>query len=228
MGPFYTEWTFHVLTGVIAATAGVLGHRAWARRQWSRPPAGVVHEAVLAVDLADSTQLAIHYGDRLAMRARNFLEEQSLAAGRKHGVVFTENTGDGGMMTFSAVADAVGAAQELMRGLRNRPAELASGPALEIRAGIAYGVILLDASGHRHGATINRAFRLMSVADNAFVAVEGEVGVEPVPDRGRIFLDEEAADELHGDPALQQVGVCRLKGFKGFHRVFHIHGREAT
>ena len=68
-----------------------------------RPPAGVVHEAVLALDLADSTQLAIHYGDRLAMRARNFLEEASAAAGRSHGATFVENTGDGSMMTFASV-----------------------------------------------------------------------------------------------------------------------------
>ena len=108
--PFYTEWTFHVLVGVIAATAGVLGHRAWARRRWRLPPAGVVHEAVLALDLVNSTELANHFGDRLAMRARNFLEEASAAAGRSQGLTFIESTGDGSMMTFPSVFAATQAA----------------------------------------------------------------------------------------------------------------------
>lgn len=41
----------HVLVGLIAATSGVLGHRAWARRRWKLPPAGAVREAALALDL---------------------------------------------------------------------------------------------------------------------------------------------------------------------------------
>ena len=221
MGPFYTEWTFHVLTGVIAATAGVLGHRAWARRQWSRPPAGVVHEAVLAIDLVDSTQLATHYGDRLAMSGRNFLQEVLERAGRAHGMTFMEDTGDGCMMTFASVTAAIAAARAVREGLRRRPTELSDGPVLEVRSAIAYGVILLDAQGHRHGATINRAFRLMSVPPAAFVAVEGEARLPEIPDRGRLFLDEASVKELPADDAPpRQAGVCRLKGFDGFHRVF--------
>ena len=43
---FLLDETSHILVGVLAALAGVLGHRA---------PAGVVIEAVLAVDLVNST-----------------------------------------------------------------------------------------------------------------------------------------------------------------------------
>lgn len=221
--PFYSEWTFHVVTGVIAAAGGVLGHRAWTRRRWSRPPAGIVHEAVLAVDLVDSTQLATHYGDRLAMRARNFLQEVLQGAGHAHGAIFFENTGDGCMMTFPSVEAAAAAALEARSGLLRRPAALADGPPLEARAAIAWGVILLDASEHRHGATINRAFRLMAVAPSAFVRVEGEPQLSTVPDRARLFMDEASVGELRpGDGRLRQVGVCRLKGFDGFHRVFEL------
>lgn len=220
--PFYTEWTFHVLVGVVAATAGVLGHRAWARRRWRLPPAGVLHEAVLALDLVNSTELASHYGDRSAMRARNFLEEASAAAGRSHGVTFVESTGDGSMMTFPSADAAMRAAQDVLQRLRTMPAELASGLPVEIRAAVAYGVILLDAHGQRHGSTINKAFRLMSVAPDAFVTVEGEQRTDDIPDRNRVFLDEASAKELPPPYAVRQVGVCRLKGFDGFHRVFDL------
>lgn len=229
MAPFYSEWTFHVLVGVVAASAGVLGHRAWVRRQWNRPPAGVIREAVLALDLVESTQLALRYGDRFAMRAANFLQEQALAAGRQNGMTSVENTGDGCKMTFASVLAAAQTARAVRDGLRDTPAKLASGPPLQIRAGIAYGVILLDAAGQRHGATINRAFRLMAVPAGAFVAVAGEPLVQPIPDRDRIFLDEDCIEELRGSPlAWREVGVCRLKGFTGFHRAFELLDRAVT
>jgi class 3 adenylate cyclase len=227
MEPFYSEWIFHVLVGVIAAAAGVLGHRAWVRRRWRRAPAGVVVEAVLAVDLVNSTWLATHHGEDLAMRARNLLERRALAAANSQGVTFVENTGDGCMMTFPSAAAAAQTASTLLRGLRDRPPEMAPGPPLEVRAAITYGQILLDARGSRHGAAINEAFRLMSVPSDAFVMVQGEERLGEIPDRNRVFLDEDAANELGSAQfAFWQVGVCRLKGFSGFHRVYELQWKE--
>jgi hypothetical protein len=66
------------------------------------------------------------------------------------------------------------------------------------------------------------------VPSDAFVAVEGEGRLQEIPDRNRIFLDEEAANEPGlGEVALRQVGVCRLKGFTGFHRVYEIPWNRA-
>lgn len=213
----------HVIVGVLAALAGVFAHRAWSRRRWRRAPAGVVVEAVLVVDLVNSTWLATHHGEELAMRARNLLERRALAAANPRGVTFVENTGDGCMMTFPSALAAAQAARKLLRGLRERPPEMAPAPPLEVRAGITYGQILLDARGSRHGATINEAFRLMNVAAADFVAVQGEEQLETIPDRNRAFLDEDAANELKAaDVSLRQVGICRLKGFSGFHRAFEL------
>lgn len=225
---FYGEWTFHVLVGLLAAIGGVLAHRAWVRRRWTRAPAGVVVEAVLAVDLVNSTWLATHHGEDLAMRARNVLERRMLAAAKPEGVTFVENTGDGCMMTFPSVLAAAQAARTLLLGLRDRPPEMAPSPPLEVRAAITYGQILLDARGSRHGATINETFRLMGVPGDAFVNVEGEERLTEIPDRNRVFLDEDAANELgSADLTIRQVGVCRLKGFNGFHRVYELHWHEA-
>lgn len=225
---FVIEWVSHVLVGASAAVLGVLGHRAWSRRRWRRAPAGLVSEAVLAVDLVNSTELASRHGDALAMRARNLLERRALAAARDCGVAFVENTGDGSMMTFPSVTEAARAAEKLLNGLQKRPPDLSPAPPLELRAGIAYGEILLDSRGARHGSPINKAFRLMSVRPHAFVDVQGEERLEPLPDRNRVFLDEDAAHEL--DPPagrLRQAGVCRLAGFSGFHRVFELNRRPA-
>lgn len=225
---FLLEEMSHVLVGVVAAIGGVLVHRAWSRRRWRSAPLATVIEAVLVVDLVNSTELATHHGETLAMRARNVLERRTRAAAEPRGVAFVETTGDGCMMTFPSVIAAAQAAAKLLRHLHEEPPDMAPGPPLEVRAAIAYGELLLDARGARHGATINKAFRLMSVANDAFVAVEGEERLPEVPDRNRVFLDEDAANELKtAEAPFRQVGVCRLKGFSGFHRVYELRLSEA-
>lgn len=219
----YLDLLSHALVGALAVIAGVLAHRAWSRRRWQRAPAATVIEAVLAVDLVNSTQLATRHGDGLAMRARMVLERRALAAAGEQGVIFVETTGDGCMMTFPSAATAAQAATTLLRGLYDRPPDVAPSPSLEVRAAISYGEILLDSRGVRHGAAINEAFRLMSVVAADFVAVEGEERLENIPDRNRVFLDEDSVNELKDAQfALRQVGVCRLKGFTGFHRVHEL------
>jgi class 3 adenylate cyclase len=186
-------------------------------------------EAVLVVDLVDSTRLATHHGDSLAMRARNVMEERTLAAGKTHGVSVVESTGDGCLMTFPSARAADEAAVLLLRGLRDHPPDLAPVPALDVRAGVTYGEILLDSRGARHGATINKAFRLIGVSPDAFVQVEGEDRLGEVPGRNRIFVDEEVINELTGAAIpFRFVGFCRLKGFTGLHRTYQIlwDGRE--
>lgn len=161
------------------------------------------------------------------MRARNFLAQRSLAAARACGVTFVENTGDGCMMTFPSVRAAVHAAAALLTEIRSRPPSLAPAPALEVRAAITYGEILLDSLGGRHAAAISKAFRLMAVKPDAFVAVAGEERVEEIADRNRLLLDEDAAGALGpSEGPIRQIGVCRLKGFGGFHRVFELRWHQ--
>jgi len=229
--PFYRERTFLVLVGLAAAGSGALAYRVVQRRR--RTPAGFVSEAVLVVDLVDSTHLATHHGESVAMRARNALKERTLVAARRHGMVFAENTGDGYFMTLPSVTAAARIALELLAGLREAPPDVAPAPPLAVRVGLSYGEILLDAHGGRHGATINKAFRLVGVPRESFARVEGAGGdPEAIPDRDRVFLDEEAARELR-DAAFAHrfVGFCSLKGFPGLHRVFALEGeapRPAT
>lgn len=222
--PFYRERTFLVLLGVAVSAVGFLTYRiARSRARGRRGPASFVTEAVLVVDLVGSTYLATHYGDGLAMKARTILKDRALAAAENHGLAFAENTGDGYYMTFTSVAGAVQTAIELLMGLRDRPADISPGPPLDVRVGISFGEMLLDAGGIRHGAVINRAFRLEGLTREGFAQVEGGIEREAILDRNRIFLDEEAARELQASPiSMRFVGFCSLKGFSGLHRVYEV------
>jgi class 3 adenylate cyclase len=220
--PFYREQTFLVLTGLGIAGGGFLALR-FVRRRWLSGPVEFVSEALLVVDIVSSTRLATHYGNGSAMRANNLLKERTLAAAEPHGVGFVKNTGDGYFMTFSSAAGAVGAASALLNDLRDRPPDPSSGPPLKLRVAISYGEILIDSSGSRHGATINKAFRLEGVARENFSQVERGIKLEEIPEFNRIFVDEEAAQELrHHEVPLRFMGFCHLKGFSGLHRVFEV------
>ncbi len=222
--PFYREKTFSILVGVATSAAGVAAYRVIRSRRRRQPaPTSFVTEAVLVVDLVDSTRLATHYGDGLAMQARNTLKERTLAAAEGHGLDFAESTGDGHLMTFPSVARAVETATALLKDLTDRPPDLAPGPPLQVRAGISYGEILLDAQGGRHGAAINKAFRLQGLSRESFAQVEGAGDPGDIPDRNRVFLDEEAAQELRAaNIPLRFLGFASLKGFSGLHRVYEL------
>lgn len=229
--PFYRERTFLVLVGVGVAGAGLAAYRVGrARRRRRRPgPTSFVSEAVLVVDLVDSTHLATHYGEALAMRARNALKDRALAAAGPRGVGFTESTGDGCLMTFPSVAGAAETAIALLSELRDRPPDLAPGPSLAVRAGISYGEILLDERGGRHGAAINKAFRLEALSRESFARVGHEEPPARIPERNRIFMDEEAAKELRpADIPHRLVGFCSLKGFSGLHQVYEVLWESET
>lgn len=222
--PFYRERTFLVLVGVAGAVGAFAVYRvARFRQRPRRGPAGFVTEAVLVVDLVGSTHLATHYGDGLAMQARTTLKDRALAAAQKHGLAFAENTGDGYFMTFPSVAAAIRTAVELLKNLKDQPPDLSPGPPLQVRAGISYGEILLDTGGNRHGATINKAFRLEGLNREAFAQMEGGTPAQEIPDRNRIFLDEEAAHEARAsDIPMRFVGFASLKGFSGLHGVYEL------
>jgi class 3 adenylate cyclase len=222
--PFYQERTFLAVVSLGLAGGDFAVYRLErARRRRRALPAGFASEAVFVVDLVESTRLATHYGDNLAMTARNTLKDRTLALSEKHGVDFTENTGDGCLMTFPTVAGAVETAIALLRDLRDRPADLSPGPPLAVRIGISYGEILLDARGGRHGAAMNKAFRLEGLSEASFVRLEGEGEAREIPGHDRIFLDEEAVRELAAlEIPHRLVGVSSLKGFSGLHRVYEV------
>lgn len=222
--PFYQERTFLVLIGVACAGAGLVVFRAVRRRRHGpAAPSAFDTEAILVVDVVGSTHLATQYGEAVAMQARSAIKDRVLNVAPAHGLRFMENTGDGCLTTFGSVADALATARAVLEGLRAHPPDLAPAPPLEMRIGIAWGEILFDDRGNRHGAVINKAFRLEGVRPAAFVRMEGEQAHPPIAERDRIFLDEAAAEEARtaGVP-VREVGFATLKGFPGLHRVYEV------
>lgn len=224
--PFYREQTFLVLLGLGLGGVGIFAYRVIRSSMRKRQtPEVSISEAVLVVDLVGSTHLATHYGEGVALRATEILQERTSALANPRGPTFTKNTGDGCFMTFPSVLSACQTAIGLLRDFMERPPDLSPVPSLELRAGISYGEIFMDATGDRHGAAINKAFRLQGLMAESFRQVEGENSqLNEIPERTRIFLDEEAAQELRKQAPVSVpihfLGFARLKGFSGLHRVY--------
>lgn len=89
-----SEAIFLLLVAAAGASGGVVTYRL-TRGRWRRGDAAAtfVTEAVLVVDLIQSTHLATHYGDGLAMKARTALRDRTLALAKAHGLVFGEHRG---------------------------------------------------------------------------------------------------------------------------------------
>jgi class 3 adenylate cyclase len=226
--PFYREGTFHALVGAILIGSGLVLYRTLRLRLRRRAgPAGFVSEAVLAADLVDSTRLATHYGEAVALHARNALNHhmQRLTYGARS---FLETTGDGCLVTFPRVALALDAARALVREFRERPSDVGVDVRLEVRVGVTYGEILLDARGIRHGAAINKAHRLLGVQPTDFVELKDDVEGGGLPPRTRILLDEDAVQEVGRTPESRFVGYARLKGFTGLHGLYEVTWQAPT
>lgn len=219
--PLYEAVGIHALW-VASGVAVFVGYRVLRRRRRRvTAPAGFATEAVLVVDLVESTRLAAHYGDGAAMRARLLLRQHARAEGEKRGLIFTESTGDGRLMTFATVPDAVETARALLAGLARQSRDHEADPPLAMRAAIIYGEVLLDGRGGRHGTVLNKAFRLDGLTEDQFVDVGRDTSERAFPRLNRLLLDEEAAHESERSGiAVRPVGFCRLKGLSGLHRVY--------
>jgi class 3 adenylate cyclase len=226
--PFYREGTFHVLLGALLIVGGFLGHRVLRARPRRRAgPAAFVSEAVLAVDLVDSTRLATHFGEAVALHARNLLDER-IRWVTEQARTFLETTGDGCLVTFPTVAPALASAVALVRDIGELPAEVTPTGGLAVRAGVTYGEVLLDARGVRHGAAINKAFRLLRVTSGDLVELKSESATPVLPARSRILVDEDAAQEDGSSVRLRFVGFARLKGFTGLHALYEADTRAGS
>jgi hypothetical protein len=93
---------------------------------------------------------------------------------------------------------------------------------------VTYGEILLDARGVRHGAAINKAYRLLSVKAKDLVELKGNAEGPALSERTRILIDEDAAQEAGRTVGLGFVGYARLRGFTGLHGLYEATWRAGT
>src|SRR5271165_3473138 len=120
--------------------------------------------AILVADVVGYSRLAGADEDRTLSRLRGLrsdLIDPAIAA--NHGRV-VKRTGDGILIEFRSVVDAVGCAIEVQNGMVERNAGLPPDRRIEFRVGIHLGDVVEEADGDLMGDGVNIAARLEGIA----------------------------------------------------------------
>jgi adenylate cyclase len=161
--------------------------------------------AILVSDVVGYSRLARADEDRILARLRTLrsdLIDPTIAV--HHGRV-VKRTGDGAIVEFRSVVDAVNLAIEIQRAMVERNAEVTPDKRIEFRIGIHLGDVVEEADGDLMGDGVNIAARLEGFA-------------KP----GAICLSEDAYRQIKGrlDLAVTDLGTKELKNIAEPIRVY--------
>ncbi|VAX19011.1 hypothetical protein MNBD_NITROSPINAE04-600 [hydrothermal vent metagenome] len=184
----------------------------------------VLTEAIMVVDIVSSTDIASKYGDNLAFQLSADLSEIIKPISEKEGVQFYKSTGDGFLMTFVNVEDAVKVASQTLARTIERNKNTDKKRQLDLRFAINVGETRVDVNGDRLGAAINMAFRVEGVKTDQAIPAPGGIKPGDIPQENRICITEQALQEISesSDVNSRLLGFFELKGFTGLHRIFEI------
>ena len=163
--------------------------------------------AILAADVVGFSRMTGADEDRTLARLRALrsdLIDPTIAVHNGHVV---KRTGDGALVEFRSVVDAVRCAIEIQNGLIERNAGLPSERRIDFRIGIHLGDVVEEADGDVMGDGVNIAARLESIA-------------KP----GAICLSEQAFWQVKGrlDLAVHDLGPTQLKNITEPVRVYSL------
>jgi adenylate cyclase len=163
--------------------------------------------AILAADVVGYSRLACADEERILARLRALrsdLLDPTIAV--HHGRV-VKRTGDGAIIEFRSVVDAVRCAIEVQNGMVERNAGLPAERRIEFRIGIHLGDVVEEADGDLMGDGVNIAARLEGIADP-----------------GAICLSDDAYRQVKSklDLAFRNLGEAQLKNIAEPMRVYSL------
>jgi class 3 adenylate cyclase len=152
--------------------------------------------AILVADVVGYSRLAGADEDRTLARLRGLRSDLIDPAIDAHHVRIVKRTGDGAIIEFRSVVDAVRCAIEIQNGLIERNAGLPEDRRIQFRVGIHLGDVVEESDGDLMGDGVNIAARLEGIA-------------QP----GVICLSEDAYRQVKGrlDLAVSDLGTNQLK-----------------
>ena len=163
--------------------------------------------AILAADIAGYTRLmgADEEGTLAQLKAhRRDLVDPKI---NEHRGRIVKTTGDGMLVEFASVVDALRCAVEVQRGMVARNAKVTQEKRIEFRVGVNVGDIIID-GGDIYGDDVNLAARLEGVAEPGGICVSGRVLEDT---QGKVDVGFEDAGEQQLKNILRPVRVYRVR-----------------
>src|SRR5262245_17662772 len=163
--------------------------------------------AILAADVAGYSRLmgADEEGTLAQLKAhRHALVDPKIA---EHRGRIVKTTGDGMLVEFASVVDALRCAVEVQRGMAERNTEVAKDRRIEFRVGIHQGDIIID-GGDIFGDGVNVAARLEGTAEAGGICVSSRVQEDA---EGKLEITFENAGEQQLKNIARPVRVYRVR-----------------
>ncbi|MBI4666736.1 MAG: HEAT repeat domain-containing protein [Nitrospinae bacterium] len=187
-------------------------------------PGEIFTEAILVADLCNSTDMANTYGDNFVFQLASEFCNIILAAAEDEKVSFSKSTGDGYLMTFPSVENALGTAKRTLDELAARNAAVEPKRRIASRFAVNIGECRVDMNGDRQGVAVNMTFRVDGVKRDTMIPAPGGVGADEMPMENRILLTEPASLDIKGNARFptRLLGFFELKGITGLHRIYQL------
>ncbi len=184
----------------------------------------ILSEAILVLDLANSTEIGAKFGDEFAFKLTNRLIEETKPLATRHMVRFTKSTGDGYLMTFSGVKNALLFAQDILKAVSKTNKEVPPEEKIDLRLAVNLGETRVDNKGDRLGTAVNMTFRIEGLKGKDIIPDEGGMKPEELPLVNRILITEQVNQEAEKlkEFTSRKVGFFDLKGISGRHRIFQL------
>ncbi|MBF0539108.1 MAG: HEAT repeat domain-containing protein [Nitrospirae bacterium] len=189
------------------------------------PEEGTIRsEAILVIDLCNSTGIANKYGDRFALTLTRILTDVVRPMAKKQKFQFLKSTGDGFLITFPKVENAVHFAVGVLDEIGGHNKKADETQVIQLRFAINFGETTVDAKGDRLGVATNMTFRVEGVKASDIIPIEGGISKDQMPLVDRVFITETAVEEASKMPGISSrlIGLFELKGITGLHRVYEI------
>jgi len=163
--------------------------------------------AIMVTDVVGYSRLAESDEDRTLSRLRGLRSDLIDPAVAAHHGRSVKRTGDGSLIEFRSVVDAVRCAIEVQNGMAERNAGVLPERRIEFRVGIHLGDVVEEADGDLMGDGVNIAARLEGIATP-----------------GAICLSEDAYRQVKGriDLAVTDLGPTQLKNIAEAVRVYSL------
>ena len=163
--------------------------------------------AIFASDVVGYSRLAGADEDRILARLRTLRSDLIDPTIAVHRGRIVKRTGDGSIIEFRSVVDAVRCAIEVQHGMIERNAGVAPERRIEFRIGIHLGDVVEEADGDLMGDGVNIAARIESICNP-----------------GAICLSEDAYRQVKGrlDLAVTDLGPTQLKNIAEPIRVYSL------
>jgi class 3 adenylate cyclase/uncharacterized protein YggT (Ycf19 family) len=181
-------------------------------------------EAIVVIDLVNSTYLVTQFGNTFLLMLKHRLEHQVNQICSRHAAGYSKSTGDGFLICFPSLANAVVSLREIFQATPTMNEDLPEGAEVALRAGLNFGEVLIEPDGDRTGGAVHKTFRIEALTAANLIETEGGIKRPEFPEKDYILASEEAVTAVAKvrSVGFRFLGLCELKGFPGLHRIYQI------